>query len=284
MTGRTTFVYALLTGALMLSEGMLARAQTAEAALVPGIWDDAFYAPEEGMCYSPPEGDGILSVGGSYYDDIRVPCWASRDLNCKGDIVINIGDLWSGKTGSTTELHPDAYYEDGECGYGTYAGYIPSSDDGFYAYVGDALAMVTGNSNSYGVGAHLQVYEFTSADCSTGYTNRSWLDPDYYDAAYGGYWQCCWVDPVYSDEYRSMAGWGIGDCSGYPDLDPGGTTHPTPSNPYCHMPDVWITDPGTSGYRSYLYRIYTKVCQNAACTSGCSSLSYQSGCFQIYWQ
>ncbi len=280
MAGRMTLLCALLAGALVLGEGMPARAQTAEAATVPEIHDDAFYASEEGICWSTPEGDGILSVGGSYYEDIRVPCWASRDYQCKGNMVINVGDLWSGKTGSTTELHPDAYYESGECGYGTYAGYIPSSDSGLYVYIGDALAMVTGNANSYGVGAELDVYEFTSADCSTGYTGDHWHDPTVSDEAYGGYWQCCWVDPEYSDAYRPMAGYGIGYCASG-DTDPGGSN----SHAICQMPDVWIPRRSLgSVYRSYLYRIYTKVCQNAACTSGCSSLSYQSGCFQVYWQ
>ena len=137
--------------------------------------------------------------------------------------------------------------------------------------------MVTGNPNSYAVGAQLPVYEFTSSDCSTGYTGRWWADPGAYDATYGGYWQCCWVDPLYSNEYRPMAGYGIGYCASG-DTDPGGSY----SHPYCHMPDVWVHQGSESGYRSYLARIYTKVCDNPACSTNCTS-AYQEGCFQIYW-
>ncbi|NMC72692.1 MAG: hypothetical protein GYA57_21925 [Myxococcales bacterium] len=51
------------------------------------------------------------------------------------------------------------------------------------------------------------------------------------------------------------------------------------------MPDVWISrPPGGTGYRSYLYRISTKVCSNPACNSGCSSTAYQTGCFHVNWR
>lgn len=256
----------------------------ADAAATDETGDQFVYAPEANVCTSTEESgesSGILSVGEHLWDEIRVPCWLGLDLNCRNGYLINLGDVFAGQEGTSVYLYPDAYFDNQECGYADSAGEIPAGWNGFYAYVGDGLAMRIGATTARGVGVQLEVYEFTSTDCSTGYTTRWWTDPgDPSDPVYGSY-QCCWVDPTAGGGYRPMTGYGIGYCETGGDTDPGGAS----SHPWCHMPDVWISrPPGGTGYRSYLYRISTKVCSNPACNSGCSSTAYQTGCFHVNWR
>ncbi|MBI5486396.1 MAG: hypothetical protein HY905_03600 [Deltaproteobacteria bacterium] len=245
---------------IMLGTAAFAAAAMAQSLDSADSTAGAYYAPEEGMCSGTGSGDGILSVGGTHTDATKVACWAEYN-SCKQKLSLNVGDMWGGRQGGTRYLYPDSYYEDGECGWATNVGSIARYSS-LYIYFGEALALVTSSSTDTSIKWKIEAWDYQGdTNCSGGYDNY-WSES----------WNCCGFDVWAGDQnaYRDLADYGIGDC-GSTDADSGG----------CQMPDMVIPIYG-SPTSAIKFRISMYVCDDSAsCSSNCSAMSYQEGCFYL---
>lgn len=214
-------------------------------------------APEQDLC-APAEGTDSIDVG--YWDDIYVPCFVQYD-SCKQHYVLNVGEVRVGKgTGTSYMSEPDNFFQSGECGYGTYAGYVNSSYD-LYIYAGNAIGINFDCSTSLKVGVQLVAEEYYSNNC-TGSVVRTLTDN-----------QHCTINCVDNTGYAHLQKDGIGRCTvagTFEEEDESGFAEE------CRMPDMWINKPGTLP-ASYKIKLQSAIWRGGSW----QNWTEQVGCFYI---
>jgi hypothetical protein len=203
------------------------------------------------------EGGGIetlLLTGDPIYTSFEVPCELYYD-ECTTDYRINLGDMKGKYTDSGRTAYSQPYFANGNCTYGTDAGSLPSNKN-LVPFVANAWGHDTTTSDGGQLYFSITVWEYTGSGC-TGTNTRTASDSPY----------CTFT----SAQTMSEVAWADGGaaCTG---------SYSDPGN--CHMPDVLISYPGSTGTWYYKYKLYTQTCdyRGANCTT---STAY--GCFSASW-
>lgn len=178
------------------------------------------------------------NVGGVYVTaSPLLPCFAGLD-ECTGDYRLPIG-LGYGRFGNSRSALADAIY-DGDCAIYTDVGDLTASDY-LVIYINDAYAISTSRSDGGLVIFEVDVWEYTDDACY-GAVNRNFsADVAECSVAHlgaGASWQALWAETS-------------GDC---------GSSYGDPGD--CHMPDIGISYPGSTGRYCYLYGIGISVCDD----------------------
>ena len=194
-----------------------------------------------------------VGIGNTTTECLNMPCWATFD-DCFSDYLVYVGDL-SGVYDASRSAVADAYFNSSNCGWGTEIGSLNNSYD-LVVSVPHAWALDKTTSDGGDVEFYTEVKEYSNTDC-TGTLNRISTDTSTCTTAYS------------SKEWVHAFSESKADCDG-------GYGDPTD----CHKPDILISGPESTGYKSYWYKVEVSTCDSggANCTS-----DYDTGCFVVYW-
>ena len=190
---------------------------------------------------------------------VSIACWASLD-GCTSDFRLDVGTssmVYS--AGGTHSVTGDAYHDGGggDCALEYDAGDITSGES-LVLHIGNAHIIDLHSSYSTTARKRIYVEEYSSDDCTGGYS-RSWSDTQVITTASATEGIECRAD-------------GYMDCSS-PYTDP---------TSGCRLADIVLSKPGGGGVRSYEYTVYAGM---SSCTSsGCTYESEDTGCISVDWK
>lgn len=226
----------------------------------PDSYKDS-WANEEGTKQSEVKSDAaiIQSVGDVTVGYIEFPCWIAYD-QCLKTYKLNIGEatLWL-KSDNTRAWDIDNYFDDEDCGYGTWGGYVPISK-GLYFFLANGWAYDLSTTKGARFYFGIRVKEWNSYNCK-GTVLRDWAD-----ASYSNYWTSSVSEREWQQCYGSREALCDGNFS-----DPGSFW----------MPDLYFTNP-PEGPGSYSYEVGIKgrICN----TDGTNCEVREAwGCVDVWW-
>ncbi|MBM4387872.1 MAG: hypothetical protein FJ088_09055 [Deltaproteobacteria bacterium] len=244
-------LYPVFLSAVLLFAGS-AFSQTEENFLEP-VKDPV---PEEDKTFFEEEGGSmILALGDPTYTNIKVPCKVYYD-ECTADYRINLGNMTGEYTPSGRTSLSIAYMTTNYCGSGADTGSVPTNKN-LILFVANAWGHDTSNEDGGRVYFGLTVWEYTGGGC-TGTNTRTGYDTTGY-CTFGitnGGSQLAWAETA-------------ANCAG---------VYGDPAT--CHLPDVAMTAPQSTGIWYYKYKLSTQVCDP---NGGRCTTSDAYGCFNVGW-
>ncbi len=207
--------------------------------------------------------------------EIRTSCRAIADT-CYGAHRLAVGSAYGYfETDGSRTVDADAWFDDNDgtefgagtdlCPYGYEVGYGTSSTlsktKDLILFLDGVRAIDTSASESGCVKVVFSVDQKSGMNCTGGVVHSFGADAVEYDTSGT-------IFGVQSLAYCDNRA----DCSGAE-----GDT----CDDDWHLPDVVITKPASSGYRSYIYTITSYIC-DSDCSSDCTTSS-ESGCISVTW-